>query len=299
MKSSMDEATFVSRRAFFRSMRWTPLAFLPAPLCLQMLGLGPEISFFPSFLFSEFHLKPHYPSLSPLDDVLALVAPGADGFLTEKHAFEIQRHLAAWGQSLKLAPSALGAIAEFLDPLIAANTFTSNDEAGQRFENGIETLLRRFAPKPVVCSDSFLQELRRYLAGFEQVDVAQFEIVGIRQTASNPPTVEADIRYDIAGRMSGGAGREERIGVWETLWAQLEPERWRARKWRPTEETVARAQNPLFIDGTRGTLGQIPSYRQQLLRGADHWRTVLDGASNMDVYGNNGVAAGDFNNDGR
>src|SRR6266700_2126458 len=284
MKSSMDEANFVSRRAFFRSMRWAPCAFLPAPLCLQMLGLGPEKSFFPNFPFSEFHLKPHYPSLSPLEDVLALVAPGSDGFPTEKYAFEIQRHL--------------NAMAEFLDPSIAANTFTPNEEIGQRFENGVETLLRRFTPKPVAGRDSFLEELRRYLAGFLQIDIAQFEIVRIRQTANNPLTVEADIRYDIAGKMSGGAGREERIGIWETLWSQWEPERWRAEKWHPTEETLARAQNPLFVDVTLNALGQTSSYRQQLLRGADHWRTVLDGASNVDVYGNNGVAAGDFNNDG-
>jgi len=294
----MDEANFVSRRAFFRSMRWAPCAFLPAPLCLKGLGLGPEKSFFPSFLFSEFHLKPHYPSQSPLEDVLALVAPGADGFLTEKYAFEIQRHLDAWSQSLKLAPPAFNAIAEFLDPSIAANTFTPNEQIGQRFENGVETLLRRFAPKPVAGRDSFLEELRRYLAGFEQFDIAQFEIVRIRQTANNPLTVEAEIRYDIAGKMSGGAGREERIGIWETLWSQWEPERWRAEKWHPTEETLARAQNPLFVDVTLNALGQTSSYRQQLLRGADHWRTVLDGASNVDVYGNNGVAAGDFNNDG-
>src|SRR4029077_17365665 len=153
MKSSMDEATFVSRRAFFRSMRCAPFAFLPAPLCLRMLGLGPEKPFFPSFLFSEFHLKPHYPSLSPLADVLALVAPGADGFLTEKYAFEIQRHLDAWSQSLKLAPPALDAIAEFLDPSIAANTFTSGGEIRRRFENGIETLLRRFPAKPLAGRD--------------------------------------------------------------------------------------------------------------------------------------------------
>ena len=37
---------------------------------------------------------------------------------------------------------------------------------------------------------------------------------------------------------------------------------------------------------------------KQMLRGADHWRTVLDGAIGVDVYSNNGVAAGDFNNDG-
>ncbi|HEY3988095.1 MAG TPA: FG-GAP-like repeat-containing protein [Acidobacteriaceae bacterium] len=35
-----------------------------------------------------------------------------------------------------------------------------------------------------------------------------------------------------------------------------------------------------------------------MVRGSDYWRTVLDGACGIDVYGNNGVAAGDFNNDG-
>ena len=35
-----------------------------------------------------------------------------------------------------------------------------------------------------------------------------------------------------------------------------------------------------------------------MLRGSDYWRTVLDGACGIDVYGNNGVAAGDFDNDG-
>ena len=30
----------------------------------------------------------------------------------------------------------------------------------------------------------------------------------------------------------------------------------------------------------------------------DDWRTVLDGACGIDVYGNNGIASGDFDNDG-
>jgi tetratricopeptide (TPR) repeat protein/peroxiredoxin len=49
---------------------------------------------------------------------------------------------------------------------------------------------------------------------------------------------------------------------------------------------------------TAGALGATDSYKKQLLRGADYWRTVLDGASGIDVYGNNGVAVGDIDNDG-
>jgi tetratricopeptide (TPR) repeat protein/peroxiredoxin len=35
-----------------------------------------------------------------------------------------------------------------------------------------------------------------------------------------------------------------------------------------------------------------------LLHGADYWRTVLDGACGIDIYGHNGVAVGDIDNDG-
>src|SRR4029077_5796413 len=54
----------------------------------------------------------------------------------------------------------------------------------------------------------------------------------------------------------------------------------------------------IFIDVTAQALGQTPSYKDQMLRGVDHWRTVLDGACGIDVYGNSGLAVGDFDNDG-
>jgi Flp pilus assembly protein TadD/peroxiredoxin len=299
LKSSSSESYFVSRREFFHTMRWTPCAFLPAPLGALVFPQATSANlFFPILPFSDFHFQPHYPSASPLDDVLALATPGADGFLSEKYAFELQRHLDAWSQRLRVEPPALGAAAEFVDLSIAANTFTQSEGIRQRSENGIETLIRRFAPNPVAGRERFLQELKRYFAGFQQIDTAHFEIVAIRQKAGNPPTVEADIRYDIAGKMSGGTGREERMGVWETAWTQVQPEKWRAQKWRATEETLSRAQRPLFLDVTLGALGQASSYQQQMLWGVDHWRTVLDGACSVDVYGNNGVAAGDFDNDG-
>ena len=45
-------------------------------------------------------------------------------------------------------------------------------------------------------------------------------------------------------------------------------------------------------------LGHLESYQKQIAHGMDYWRTVLDGASGIDVYGNTGLAAGDFDNDG-
>ena len=36
----------------------------------------------------------------------------------------------------------------------------------------------------------------------------------------------------------------------------------------------------------------------QLLHGTDYWRTVLDGACGIDIYGHNGVSVADIDNDG-
>ena len=298
MKISMADGNFVSRRKFFRSLRWAPLVFIPAPLHLGVPGLGRPHATKSLFSFSDFQLKPHYPSASPLEDVLALVSPGADSFRSEQYAFEIQRHLDAWSQHLQGQRPALSAIAEFLDPSVTANAFTPNEEIRLRSTNGIDSVRRRFLPKHVAGRDNFLQELKRYFAGLQQIDSVQLEIVEIRQTDDKPLMVEAAIRYNIAGKLPGGTAREGRIGTWETVWERVAPETWRAKRWLATEEALSRAQSPVFLDVTLGALGHTQSYRQQMIRGVDHWRTVLDGACNLDVYGNHGVAAGDFDNDG-
>jgi len=88
------------------------------------------------------------------------------------------------------------------------------------------------------------------------------------------------------------------VGSWSTEWAGDESGAWKALKWSAGEETVCRANAPVFVDVTAGALAGVPSYNAQILHGADHWRTVLDGAVGVDVYGNNGVAAGDYDGDG-
>ncbi len=71
------------------------------------------------------------------------------------------------------------------------------------------------------------------------------------------------------------------------------------RAGRPAKKLLSRASGPAFLDVTPQALGGVRTHtKSQMLRGSDYWRTVLDGACGMDVYGNNGVAAGDFDNDG-
>ena len=92
--------------------------------------------------------------------------------------------------------------------------------------------------------------------------------------------------------------REERVGAWRTEWSRDESGGWKARRWEASDETVSVAHGPVFVDVTSQALGHVESYSSQMVRGSDYWRTVLDGACGIDVYGNNGVAVGDYDHDG-
>ena len=254
-----------------------------------------------SFSFSDFHLSPRYPGKSPLEDVLRYVTPGSDDYKLEKSAAEILTLLNAWGQDLKTAAPALGAIAKFLDSAVVANSLSGAKETALRPGNGIDVVRKTFSQAKISGRERFLQEMKKSLASLSRVETAEFEIVSISDSsgtrATDQPTkLQMDIRYDLVG-VRANAGREERIGNWRTEWT-LEKSGWQALRWTATEETVCRARAPVFVDISLPTIGSTQSYQNQLIHGVDYWRTTLDGACGIDVYGNNGVAVGDFLDDG-
>src|SRR5260370_24185991 len=157
---------YISRRTFLREMRWAPVLFVPAPmraLPFGAKGASPPRGI-PSFSLDDFRLTPHYPAKSPLEDVLRLVAPGTDEFVTEKYAFEIARLLNDWGEALKAAPPALSALANSLDSSLEATPLASIQENSVRTGGGIEVTRRRFTANPTKGRDLFLNELKNYLA---------------------------------------------------------------------------------------------------------------------------------------
>jgi tetratricopeptide (TPR) repeat protein len=64
-----------------------------------------------------------------------------------------------------------------------------------------------------------------------------------------------------------------------------------------SEESV-RAPKPLFRDVTGHVFSGAVSFREQLLQGNPCWRASLDSATGIDVFGNQGIAVGDVDNDG-
>ena len=153
---------------------------------------------------------------------------------------------------------------------------------------------RQFAQSSSTGREQFLNQIKAYLSDFSRFETAEFEIVGIQESGTN---LSIQIRYDLLGVKKDGA-REGRIGQWLTQWSSDGPSPWRMHRFEAAEETVTRAHEPIFLDVTSQALGQTESYKNQLAHGANYWRTVLDGAIGVDVYGNNGVAVGDFDNSG-
>lgn len=301
MKSHQsNKSQLLSRRAILKSMGLAPVLLRPSPLrgsslLLEAAKLLPGTA--SALPFVDVRLTPHYPSASPLADVLRLVPPGSDEYITEKYASEIELIFAQWSQSLKQSAHDVSPLAPALDASIQASSLVAAKESRVRSSYGIDVVRREFATGLVQGSERFLQSLQAWLGHVERIETAEFEIYGIEVTAESPLTAQLQIRYDIVATRKDKQ-REERVGSWATVWARDASQAWKAKQWETREEQVCVVQGPAFVDVTTRALGGADSYNNQLLYGADYWRTVLDGAIGVDVYCNNGVAAGDFNNDG-
>lgn len=288
-----------SRRTFLKHLQWAPVLFAPAPFCSPFFGSslhGTKAIRAGHVPFADGSFIPHYPAKSPLDDVLRLAIPGTDEFVFERYAFEIAALLEEWSQRLQVQPPAIDVLKSFVDRTVQSSSFHPIRESPVRSGGAIEIVQRKFASELLSGSERLLDEITSYLKPLKHVETADFEIYECKQVHDAPLTLEVNIRYDFVGRRADQT-REERIGSWHTRWCQ-ESGLWRILQWAGTEENVSRASGPIFVDITSSVLGQTDSYNKQLCHGSDYWRTVIDGAVGVDVYGNNGLAVGDFDNDG-
>ena len=217
--------------------------------------------------------------------------------LPRKYAFEIESLLANNGaRNSKHRFRDFSVLSTLLTPRIEACSLSPVKEFPVRSGYGIDVVRRRFGAALFSGRDRFFKEVQAWLGPVKRVETAEFEIYAIEEIASAPTAVRLEIRYDIVSSRNDEK-HEERVGSWRTEWSR-ESDGWKARRWEAGEETLSVAHGPAFIDVTPQAMGSTESYSSQMLHGVDHWRTVLDSACGIDVYGNNGVAAGDFDNDG-
>ncbi|HEX5410784.1 MAG TPA: FG-GAP-like repeat-containing protein [Terriglobia bacterium] len=284
-----------SRRKFLSYS--AALSFLPAPF-RQQSSAGPG-SFQgvdpPSFAIPCFH--PHYRTPGPLSNILKKVNPDHDDFPVEKFAARIQAALRKWTESFEQSVLAgLDAVEQSLAVNFAGASFRPGENHVIRSDKVLEIRKLRFSASRTLDRSAFLESLKETMSSYPALLKAQFNLAGVTIATQEAPSLETTVRYEFLGQSAGY--REQRSGNWKLTWAQTPQGALSITGWSAEGENRVRAAAPVFQEITSEVLAGNPSYSAQLLPGANYWRTVLDGACGMDVYGNNGIAVGDVNNDG-
>ena len=249
----------------------------------------------------EYHFHPHYRTPRPLDALLLKTQAGLDDFVTEKYADEIAAILAQWSSGLLQSSQDVGGIEKVLLPNFSGSSLRPAESRVVRLGPPIEVRHNTFKRETVISRSSFLDELRSALIGFSKVLTAEFQVTSI-DVVSTPATVSpaqwlTRIRYELVAT-GRDFYREQRVGYWQIAWERSALGELSVRNWQALDETQSRSSGPGYVDITAAALGGNASYSSQLLHGTDYWRTVLDGACGIDIYGHNGVSVGDIDGDG-
>lgn len=268
---------------------------------------GASAAFFRAFPFSrclfsqrtlladgEFRLQPHYREQTPLDATLLKVNAGLDDFAGEKYHDQISAILADWSAGLLQSPQKLQPIEKVLAPGFLGSSSVTIESRLVRPGPAVEVRQFAFPPKAALGPRAFLQELGSAVGSFSRIMTAEFQVTAIDFRSGR---LQTQVRYELVGT-GRDFYREQRVGNWELEWEATPSGEYRVLSWRATDETRSRSAAPCYTEITAEAFSGTPSYFRQLLRGVDHWRTILDGACGIDIYGHNGVSVGDIDDDG-
>ncbi|MFZ0959847.1 MAG: tetratricopeptide repeat protein [Terriglobia bacterium] len=291
----------LSRRDFLGACGSASTLLLPAPFfgasAAPMAQKGATWAAADIPPFPDYRILPRYPTRSPLEELIRKARENVDDYPSEKYGREIVALFTCWADDLRQKKDDLRALAAFLSPQLAAASPRPQALETIRDDSTLAVRRAKFSSALSLGRDAFLDEFRSSLGLISEVLVAEFKVADLHVASDSPLRVSAEIRFTLVGR-GPRFHRMERIGVWRIDWEQTPAGKWEAWKWQPLAEIQSFARQPIFVDITSAALKDLSSYRTQMLRGTDYWRTVLDGATGIDVYGNNGIAAGDYDNDG-
>ena len=191
----------------------------------------------------------------------------------------------------------INALAHSIGEVFAGGSLQPSESHVVRAAPPVEVRQNEFPAGSRFGREAFLRAWQSSFGPFSRIDTAEFQITRIESSPAIPARLITRIRYEIAGSREHNH-REQRVGNWELDWQGSESGEFRVTSWRVLDETQARSTAPVFADVTAAAFGSTESYSAQLLHGTDYWRTLIDGAAGVDVYGHNGVSVADIDNDG-
>jgi FimV-like protein len=181
---------------------------------------------------------------------------------------------------------------DFLKAIAAAGLAPSNTNAATPFPvhyrraNPFDSVLRYVEPG----SDEFRGEKEAL-----ELESRLVAIFGGKQSA--PPALQPWLaRKPLASRFYALADRKVRFEI--KISDSYHTGTWSLPDFTEVSHEVFSSSKPLFRDVTGHVFGSTPSFTKQLLPGNSHWRARMDSATGIDVYGNQGIAVGDLDNDG-
>jgi tetratricopeptide (TPR) repeat protein len=290
----------LSRRKFLQYCQGASLTFFPAGI--PFLSFIPFVSRQQPATQDELQLHPEYRLKRGIEAVLRKVQAGFDDFFTEKYQDQIEAIFKEWTSQLLQSPQDTAALGKVMSPGFLGCSLKTGRPRVANDASPLKVWLIQYPQEPTVESEVFLAELRSSLTTFSRLITADFLIISIHSesppsSASGKPTsLVTTVRFELVGTGTG-FHREQRVGHWELSW-ERHPDGMRLQKWRALDEQRSRASAPVFLDITSHAFGSNRSYASQLIPGTDYWRTVLDGASGIDIYGHNGVSVADIDGDG-
>lgn len=220
--------------------------------------------------------------------MIAKIDPNLDDFVTEQYHQKLSAIL------VQFQPN-LSGVGNFLTPGFLGASLRSAEIRQVRTDPSLDIRQIVFAQQPTLGSDAFVRELHAAISGFTSILTSDLQITRIRPAKSG--VLETRVRYEMVAT-GKDFHREQRVGFWNLEWETDSAGGYRIRRWTADAETRSRASKPWFEDIAPQAFGGNASYHEQLVPGVDHWRTWIDGASGIDIYGHNGVAMGDIDNDG-
>jgi tetratricopeptide (TPR) repeat protein len=226
------------------------------------------------------------------------VAAGHDDFVTEKYHDQVAAILNEWNLQLLHSPQETAALAN-----VMSSSFLGTSLSAGRLGIVNETPFLKFwqvqyAQETSLGREAFLSELRSFFEAFTKLMTAEFQIIKIQaDSLGMSDSLQTIVRFELVGT-GKDFYREQRVGHWDLDWETTPSGGMHLQRWRFLNEQRSRASVPVFLDITPQAFGGNASYASQLIPGTDYWRTVLDGASGIDIYGHNGISVGDIDGDG-
>ena len=229
---------------------------------------------------------------TPVEQVLSAVDTGGVSFQAEQQAAEIEVFLKHVAEDLTTGKIALtGKVqADF-----RGTTTRPAEQRLLRSQSGLESFQGTPSPNLTLTAEAFEADLKSLRAEYSNVDWVKFKIVGIESLSAT--TARTDVLWQMAGRGTDNSRRQMTLDC-SFRWTKTGENQWQIAEFKAGPSHFARATKDVFRDVSYQAFGKNASFREQLSFGTELWRMHMDSASGMDVYGQQGLAVGDYDGDG-